>query len=60
MQFYSTHGGPSDGYLEFVFKAAARELFGVQVSGVQYSQGAKNTENFKEVVLEVCHSSRFC
>jgi hypothetical protein len=32
---------------------AARELFGVHVEKVVYATGAKNTENFKEAVLEV-------
>jgi len=46
-----TAGGGSGGYLEAIFKHAAKELFGVHVEHVEYKAG-KN-QDFKEALLEV-------
>ncbi|NXS94385.1 NARFL factor, partial [Jacana jacana] len=43
-------GGGSGGYLEHIFKYAAKELFGIQVDTVQYKP-LKN-KDFQEVTLE--------
>jgi len=50
--FYSVGGGPSDGYLEYIFKRAALELFGVKINSINYTYNTK-TKDFKETSLEV-------
>eukprot|EP01128_Nolandella_sp_AFSM9_P000634 TRINITY_DN10786_c0_g1_i1.p1 TRINITY_DN10786_c0_g1~~TRINITY_DN10786_c0_g1_i1.p1 ORF type:complete len:515 (+),score=111.54 TRINITY_DN10786_c0_g1_i1:75-1547(+) len=47
----SLGGGSSDGYLEYIFKAAASELYQVEVSEIKYV--TKRSGNFKETSLEV-------
>lgn len=47
---YGTKGG-SGGYLEYIFKYAAKTLFNVDVTEMKYTQG--RTADFKEVTLEV-------
>ncbi|NXH09582.1 NARFL factor, partial [Bucco capensis] len=47
----SSHsGGGSGGYLEHIFKHAAKELFGMQVDTLQYK--ALKNKDFQEVTLE--------
>ncbi|XP_009955403.1 PREDICTED: cytosolic Fe-S cluster assembly factor NARFL [Leptosomus discolor] len=46
----SHSGGGSGGYLEHIYKHAAKELFGIQVDAVQYKP-LKN-KDFQEVTLE--------
>ncbi|KFV61373.1 Cytosolic Fe-S cluster assembly factor NARFL, partial [Dryobates pubescens] len=47
----TTHsGGGSGGYLEHIYKHAAKELFGIQVDTVQYK--ALKNKDFQEVTLE--------
>jgi iron only hydrogenase large subunit-like protein len=49
--FYSVGGGPSDGYLEYIFKRAALELYGVKINSIHYTFNTK-TKDFKETSLE--------
>lgn len=51
-KFFSTHGGPSDGYFEFVLNRAALELFGVSESKQVITKNTTN-ENFHETFLEL-------
>eukprot|EP01128_Nolandella_sp_AFSM9_P007746 TRINITY_DN4347_c0_g1_i1.p1 TRINITY_DN4347_c0_g1~~TRINITY_DN4347_c0_g1_i1.p1 ORF type:complete len:496 (-),score=74.04 TRINITY_DN4347_c0_g1_i1:222-1688(-) len=44
-------GGTSGGYLEYVFRYAAQELYGVQVQEIEYHQ-VRNSD-FQEIVLKV-------
>ncbi|XP_068002603.1 cytosolic iron-sulfur assembly component 3-like [Melanerpes formicivorus] len=47
----TTHsGGGSGGYLEHIYRHAAKELFGIQVDTVQYK--ALKNKDFQEVTLE--------
>ncbi|EGC38890.1 hypothetical protein DICPUDRAFT_27887 [Dictyostelium purpureum] len=49
-EFYGVKGS-SGGYLEFVFRYAAKELFNVDVNEIEYKVG--RNQDFKEVSLEV-------
>jgi len=47
----TTHNGGSGGYLEFVFKSAAENLFGLQVDEIEYVPTRRDND-FKEVKLK--------
>eukprot|EP01124_Arcella_intermedia_P019151 TRINITY_DN2628_c0_g1_i1.p1 TRINITY_DN2628_c0_g1~~TRINITY_DN2628_c0_g1_i1.p1 ORF type:complete len:413 (+),score=81.58 TRINITY_DN2628_c0_g1_i1:286-1524(+) len=51
-KFYGVGGGPSDGYLEHIFKTSAKELFGETIDNIQYTIIGK-TSDFKETSLIV-------
>merc|ERR1712025_1541966 len=50
MQFNHAGGG-SGGYLEYVLKYAAQELFHVKVENLQYT-AVRNNKDFREVVVK--------
>src|SRR5690606_6796209 len=54
------HPGGSGGYLEAVFRYAAKELFDVEVKDIKYTQGRNS--DFKECSLEINGKTvlRFC
>eukprot|EP01125_Pyxidicula_operculata_P000288 TRINITY_DN10350_c0_g1_i1.p1 TRINITY_DN10350_c0_g1~~TRINITY_DN10350_c0_g1_i1.p1 ORF type:complete len:487 (-),score=92.94 TRINITY_DN10350_c0_g1_i1:58-1518(-) len=51
-KFFSSGGGPSDGYLEYVFKHAARSMYSVNDPEINYKYVGK-TKDFKELSLIV-------
>jgi len=51
-KFYSAGGGPSDGFLEYIFKMAAQELYNLPIQKIHYTITGKSTD-FKETSLIV-------
>ena len=51
-RLFGTHGG-SGGFLEYIFRYAAKEIFDVEVKGELKYTVVRNTD-YKEVFLEVC------
>jgi iron only hydrogenase large subunit-like protein len=51
-EVYGMRGG-SGGYLEFIFKYAAKELFNVTVDSIQYKQTKGHSMDYRIATLEV-------
>jgi len=51
-KLFGTSGG-SGGYLEYIFKYAAKELFGVTVDKVEYKATKGSSLDYRTAVLEV-------
>jgi hypothetical protein len=51
--------GGSGGYLEFVFRYAAKSLFNLQIDGPLEYKAGRNAD-FKELILEVRQEQVFC
>jgi iron only hydrogenase large subunit-like protein len=51
-KFFGSLGGPSDGFLEFIFKQTAQRLYNVEIEKVEYYK-RDNNENFRDVLLSV-------
>jgi len=50
-KFFWNGGGPSDGYLEFVYRLAAKELHGIELGPLVFSESRNG--NLKEVELKI-------
>jgi len=48
---YFHQGGGSGGYLEYIFKSAAKELFNIDVNEIEYKT-VRNNKDFQEVKLK--------
>lgn len=44
-------GGPSGGYLDFIFKQAAKEIWGITIDNITYKVG--RNQDSREAILEV-------
>jgi len=51
-KFFGSLGGPSDGFLDFIFKQTAKRLYNVEIDKVEYVK-RDNNENFREVILNI-------